>query len=82
VAALSARTLIMLAAVDESFDHEGRSPHRISDNYRMGSFRILADDGRVFSVEFVSHSAMLTRAARSPAKLNWKARGPCSLDST
>jgi hypothetical protein len=37
---------------------------------------------KVFSVAFVSHGAMLTRVARSPVKLNWKARGPCSPDST
>jgi hypothetical protein len=38
VLAVSARALIMLAAVDESFDHEGMSPHRISDSSRTGSF--------------------------------------------
>jgi len=37
VAAVSDRALIMLAAADEPFDHEGINPHLISDNCRMGS---------------------------------------------
>jgi hypothetical protein len=76
VAAVSARALIMLAAVDKSFDYEGRSPIA-SATIVDGLPGILADGGKVFSVAFVSHSAMLTRVARSPPKLNWKARGPC-----
>ena len=37
VAAVSALELIMRAAADESFAHEGMSPQRISDSSRIGS---------------------------------------------
>ena len=36
--AVSDLALIMLAATEESFAHDGMSPQRISDNSRMGSF--------------------------------------------
>jgi hypothetical protein len=38
VLAVSDLALIMLAAPDESLAHDGMSPHRISDNWRTGSF--------------------------------------------
>jgi hypothetical protein len=38
VAAVSDLALIIRAAADESFAHEGMSPQRISDNSRTGSF--------------------------------------------
>jgi hypothetical protein len=37
VPAVSDRALIIRAAADESFAHEGMSPQRVSDNSRMGS---------------------------------------------
>ena len=37
MAAVSDLALIMLAATDESFAHDGISPQRIHDNSRMGS---------------------------------------------
>jgi hypothetical protein len=37
VLAVSDLALIILAAPDESFDHEGMSPQRISDKWRTGS---------------------------------------------
>jgi hypothetical protein len=49
VAAVSDRALIMLAAPDESFAHDGTNPHRISDNWRTGSlgFCQITDTGWV-----------------------------------
>jgi hypothetical protein len=38
VLAVSDLALIMLAAVDESFDQDGMSPQRIEDNSQTGSF--------------------------------------------
>src|ERR1700733_7519014 len=38
VLAVSDLALIILAAPDESFDHDGINPQRISDNRRTGSF--------------------------------------------
>ena len=38
VLTVSERALILLAATDESFAHDGINPQRISDNYRTGSF--------------------------------------------
>jgi hypothetical protein len=38
LAAVSDLVLIIRAAPDESFDHEGIKPHRIRDNPRSGSF--------------------------------------------
>jgi len=37
VLAVSARALMMLAAIDESFAHDGINPQRIRDNWRTGS---------------------------------------------
>jgi hypothetical protein len=38
VAAVSDRALIIIPALDMSFDHEGIKPQRIDDNSRRGSF--------------------------------------------
>jgi hypothetical protein len=38
VAAVSTLALIILAAPEESFDHEGINPQRISESSRIGSF--------------------------------------------
>jgi hypothetical protein len=38
VLAVSDLALIMLAVIEESFDHDGMSPQRTSDNFRRGSF--------------------------------------------
>jgi hypothetical protein len=38
VAAVSDLALIILAAPDESFAHDGMRPQRINDNSRRGSF--------------------------------------------
>jgi hypothetical protein len=38
VLAVSARALIMLAATDESFAHDGINPQRIRDKSLTGSF--------------------------------------------
>jgi hypothetical protein len=49
VAAVSERALIILAAPDESFDHEGINPHRIRESSWPGSLRMLTDDGHGLS---------------------------------
>ena len=44
MAAVSDLALIMLAATDESFAHDGMSPQRISESSPDGFLRMLADD--------------------------------------